>query len=174
MKSLGTFESTAYGPPWNAMNGTGTTAGGTDLRPAKQAYIVAVDPNVVPLGTELFVWPNPFNHRGTFLADDTGGAILSKSIDFYDWRGRESQSAWGRRDVQVFKAQPGDSGYSGARGEREVPGRENAVEAEGDGVVSQEQRSGLLKALLWVVIVLGGAGLAIFGLTRIAGAGGKA
>jgi hypothetical protein len=40
---LGQFDSTAYGPPWNAMNGTGVTANGTDLRPAKQAYGVAVE-----------------------------------------------------------------------------------------------------------------------------------
>lgn len=100
-KTLGRFESTAYGPPWDAMNGTGVTAGGTDLTSAPKRYIVAVDPDVIPLGTKLRIWPNPFNYRGAFLADDTGGAIQGRRIDFYDWRGRSSQLAWGRRTVEV-------------------------------------------------------------------------
>lgn len=102
-ESLGTFQSTAYGPPWDSMNGTGVTAGGTDLRPAKKAYIVAVDPEEISLGTKLTIEPNPFGYKGTFLADDTGGAIQGKRIDFYDWRGRSSQLAWGTRPVKVTK-----------------------------------------------------------------------
>lgn len=167
MKSLGHFDSTAYGPPWNAINGSGTTAGGTDLRPDKQAYIVAVDPDVIPLGTRLFIWPNPFQHRGAFLADDKGGAINGNRIDFYDWRGRTAQYGWGRRDVQVWKAEPGDSGVSGDIGPQ------GGVQASPDsggaesGLVSGEQRSGLLKALLWVVLVLGGAAVLLLGTTRV-------
>lgn len=98
--------STAYGPPWNRMNGTGVTAGGTDLRPNKQAYIVAVDPRIIPLGTRVWIQPNPFNHNGPFLADDTGGAIKGNRIDFYDWRGRARQLAWGRRKVFVAFSGP--------------------------------------------------------------------
>lgn len=30
-----------------------------------------------------------------FCAGDTGGAIIAKHIDIYDWRGRASQDAWG-------------------------------------------------------------------------------
>lgn len=80
------------------------TADGTDLRPAKHIYGVAVDPSVIPLGTFLNIQPNPFNWNGTFKAFDTGGAIKGKRIDFYDWRGRATQTKWGRKRVTVYKA----------------------------------------------------------------------
>lgn len=101
---LGTFLTTAYGPPWTAINGTGVTSDGTDLRPNKKVYGVAVDPKQIPLGTFLHIWPNPFGHTGTFKAFDTGGAIKGKRIDFYDWRGRTTQLAWGRKNATVRKA----------------------------------------------------------------------
>jgi 3D (Asp-Asp-Asp) domain-containing protein len=106
-KSLGRFTSTSYGPPWDAMNGTGVTAGGTNLKDAPRKFIVAVDPAVIPLGTKLRITPNPFNHRGDFIADDTGGAIKGKRIDFYDWRGRTHQRRWGRRPVTVTQVGEG-------------------------------------------------------------------
>jgi 3D (Asp-Asp-Asp) domain-containing protein len=98
---LGQFVSTAYGPPWNAMNGTGVTATGVDLRPARQAFGIAVDPSRLRLGKSYYVWPNPFGRKGPFKAFDTGGAIKGNRIDFYDWRGRKSQLGWGRRSVRV-------------------------------------------------------------------------
>lgn len=100
-RNLGTFESTSYGPPWGGIQGTGVTANGTDLRSGRQVYGVAVDPGVIPLGSHLYITPNPFNHPGTFVAFDTGGAIDGKRIDFYDWRGRKKQNGWGRRTVTV-------------------------------------------------------------------------
>ena len=103
--SLGTFDSTSYGPPWNSMQGTGVTSQGTDLRPAKPAYIVAIDPSVVSYGSKLKVHPNPFHEpRAIFLADDTGGAITGNRIDIYNWKGRGAQYGWGRRSVHVWKA----------------------------------------------------------------------
>lgn len=102
---LGRFSATAYGPPWVGIQGTGVTADGTDLRPARKIYGVAVDPKVVPLGTFLHIQPNPFdNYSGTFKAFDTGSAIKGNRIDFYDWRGRAKQRAWGVKTVQVYKA----------------------------------------------------------------------
>lgn len=98
---LGKFQSTAYGPPWNAMNGTGVTATGVDLRPARQMFGIAIDPNRLKLGKNYYVWPNPFGRKGPFKAFDTGGAIKGNRIDFYDWRGRRSQMSWGRRAVTV-------------------------------------------------------------------------
>lgn len=109
-KSLGTFVSTAYGPPWNAMQGTGTTAGGTNLHDGKRRYIVAADKSVLPLGTHVYIDPNPYNHDGTFLVDDTGGAINGHRIDFYVAEGREKQLAWGRQSVKVWKADGEDGG----------------------------------------------------------------
>ena len=101
---FGSFSATAYGPPWGGIQGTGTTATGVDLHDGKKVYGVAVDPDVIPLGTKLYIWPNPFNYEGAFRAFDTGGAIQGNRIDFYDWRGRASQYNWGRRDVEVWKA----------------------------------------------------------------------
>lgn len=95
------FVSTAYGPPWDAMNGTGVTATGVDLKNAPKRYGIAVDPRQIPLGSRVKVWPNPFGYRGAFTAFDTGGAIKGNRIDFYDWRGRQAQMGWGRQSVTV-------------------------------------------------------------------------
>jgi 3D (Asp-Asp-Asp) domain-containing protein len=108
----GTYVSTAYGPPWNSLQGFGVTAGGIDLRPAKPKYIVAVDPSRVPIGFPVYLWPNPFSWKGPFIAADTGGAILGARIDFYDWRGRATQYAWGTRDTKLATA-PAEAGIPG-------------------------------------------------------------
>ena len=97
----GIHEATAYGPPWNAMQGGPITSTGISLGPKKKRYLVAVDPDQNAYGTLLRIWPNPFRWRGPFVAADTGGAIGGRRIDFYDWRGRASQYGWGRRDVRV-------------------------------------------------------------------------
>lgn len=100
-KTGGTFSSTSYGPPWGGIQGTGTTATGVNLAKAPHRYGIAVDPSVIPLGSNVHVWPNPFGYKGTFRAFDTGGAIKGRRIDFYDWRGRRAQNGWGRRSVEV-------------------------------------------------------------------------
>lgn len=107
----GEWLSTAYGPPWNSLQGYGVTATGIDLRPARPAYIVAVDPSVIPLGSMLHIRPNPFGDPDiVFAAEDIGGAIRGRRIDFYDWRGRRFQYGWGRRPVEVEYARPGGTG----------------------------------------------------------------
>lgn len=100
----GAYTSTAYGPPWNKMNGTGTTKTGVNLKGRPHIYGIAVDPRYIPLHSHVKVNPNPFGHTGTFRAFDIGGAIKGRRIDFYDWRGRKSQMAWGRRQVTVSAA----------------------------------------------------------------------
>lgn len=101
----GDWIATAYGPPWNAMEGTGVTATDIDLRPAREAYIVAVDPSVIDLGSYAHVRPNPHGDDDiAFLAGDTGGAIRGRHVDVYDWRGRTFQNGWGRRPVDVEPA----------------------------------------------------------------------
>jgi 3D (Asp-Asp-Asp) domain-containing protein len=97
----GSYVSTAYGPPWNALNGYGVTAGGIDMRDGPEKYIVAVDPSRVPIGSPVYLWPNPFGWKGPFIAADTGGAIVGARIDFYDWRGRATQYAWGTRSTRL-------------------------------------------------------------------------
>lgn len=95
------FLSSAYGPPWTGINGTGVTATGKDLRNSPHVYIVAVDPRVIPLHTRMTINPNPFNAAAVFQAEDTGSAIKGNRVDFYDWRGRTSQYGWGMRTVDV-------------------------------------------------------------------------
>lgn len=137
--SLGQFVATAYGPPWVGIQGTGTTADGTNLHSNPHIFGVAVDPSVIPLGTFLLIWPNPFEHKGTFKAFDTGGAIKGKRIDFYDWRGRASQTKWGRKTVQVSRVThpgetltppKGDSGFLGIN----IPNPLSAADAAANAI----------------------------------------
>lgn len=113
------FEATAYGPPWDAMEGTGVTSKGVDLRKGQQKLVVAVDPSVIPYGTKLKVWPNPFGDRNlVFTAADTGGAFQGgvNKIDFFVASGRKDQNRWGRRGVSVKvvgRGSPKDVGVLG-------------------------------------------------------------
>ena len=100
----GAWIATAYGPPWNAENGTGITATGLDLTAGPPALEIAVDPSVIPLGSYAHVTPNPFGTFQAFYAGDTGGAILGRHVDIYDWQGRAAQDAWGERRVHVTLA----------------------------------------------------------------------
>jgi 3D (Asp-Asp-Asp) domain-containing protein len=101
----GGFVATAYGPPWGGIQGGGRTATGIDLSGSPHLFIIAVDPSVIPLHSKVGVRPNPFNTSNLFGAEDTGGAIKGHRIDFYDWRGRAAQNAWGRRQVEVSSSQ---------------------------------------------------------------------
>jgi 3D (Asp-Asp-Asp) domain-containing protein/biotin carboxyl carrier protein len=92
--------STAYGPPWGGIQGTGVTATGVDLRKNPRQYVVAVDPRVIPLGSKLKIPDNPFGDPNiVFTAADTGGAIKGNRLDFFDWRGRKTQMNWGTRPI---------------------------------------------------------------------------
>jgi 3D (Asp-Asp-Asp) domain-containing protein len=100
----GSWIATAYGPPWDAENGTGVTATGLNLTAGPPAYEIAVDPAVVPLQTFAHVQPNPFGTTRAFYSGDTGGAIIGRHVDIYDWKGRADQNAWGVRHVNVTPA----------------------------------------------------------------------
>ena len=56
---------------------------------------VAVDPRVIPLGTELHI-----EGYGSAVAADTGGAIQGQRIDLYMDTKHECLQ-WGRRQVEV-------------------------------------------------------------------------
>ncbi|MDD2447204.1 MAG: 3D domain-containing protein [Tissierellia bacterium] len=76
----------------------GVTASGTKARPG----VVAVDPKVIPLGTELYIQSlDGTNDYGFAVAEDTGGSIKGNKIDlFYN---TESQCySFGRRNVKVY------------------------------------------------------------------------
>ena len=82
---LGEFDVTCY-----ALRGT--TASG---RPAGAGY-VAVDPRVIPLGTEVFI-----GGEGTRVAADTGGNIKGKRIDI--WRPTSAEcTQFGRKMMPVY------------------------------------------------------------------------
>jgi 3D (Asp-Asp-Asp) domain-containing protein len=100
----GSWLATSYGPPWGGIEGDGVTATGVDLRSGPARLEIAVDPSVIPLGSWVYVQPNPFGTTQPFYAADTGGAIQGRHIDIYDWRGRASQQAWGARRVTVTPA----------------------------------------------------------------------
>jgi 3D (Asp-Asp-Asp) domain-containing protein len=100
----GSWLATAYGPPWGGIEGGGITATGVDLTAGPPALEIAVDPSVIPLGSWVYVQPNPFGTRQPFYAGDTGSAIRGRHIDIYDWRGQASQRAWGERPVTVTPA----------------------------------------------------------------------
>jgi 3D (Asp-Asp-Asp) domain-containing protein len=109
----GSWTATAYGPPWGGIEGSGITATGVDLRSGPPALEVAADPKLLPLGSYVHVWPNPFGTRRAFYVGDTGAAIVGRRIDIYDWRGRAAQLAWGIRSVSVTAASgPEDEGGS--------------------------------------------------------------
>ena len=79
------FESTAY--TWT---GNRTASGSWPSRGT-----VAVDPRVIPLGTELHI-----EGYGPAVAADTGGAIRGQKIDLYMDSEHECWQ-WGRRQVEV-------------------------------------------------------------------------
>ena len=77
---MGVFKITAYcachkccgkypGHPAYGITATGTKA--------TQGRTIAVDPNVIPLGSEVVI------EGDTFIAEDTGGAIKGNRIDIY-------------------------------------------------------------------------------------------
>ena len=64
-------------------------------------YTVAVDPKLIPIGTELYVESDYPGVTGYYLAMDTGGDIHGRRIDLF----MESHDAcvkFGRRDVKIY------------------------------------------------------------------------
>jgi 3D (Asp-Asp-Asp) domain-containing protein len=116
----GAWTATAYGPPWGGIQGNGITATRLNLTAGQPALVIAVDPSAIPLGSYVYVQPNPFGTHQPFLAADTGSAIQGHHIDIYDWRGRAAQDAWGTRTVTITPA-PTPSAGSAIDGEEDAP-----------------------------------------------------
>lgn len=82
--------------------GYGVTASGFKIVPGAGAKVIAVDPNVIPLGSKVYVenasgcW-----NYGYAIAADTGGAINGTKIDLYMDTHEEALS-WGRKNVKVY------------------------------------------------------------------------
>jgi 3D (Asp-Asp-Asp) domain-containing protein len=88
----------------------GITSNGTNIagKTREQAMTIAVDPNVIPLGSQVKItFPEPYTHfNGVYTANDTGGGIKGKRVDIFmgDFGSNNSnQSVWdfGVREVEV-------------------------------------------------------------------------
>ena len=76
----------------------GITASGTKVRPG----VVAVDPNVIPLGTKLYIQSlDGSKDYGFAIAEDTGGAIKGNRIDLF-FENSQDVYRFGRRKVKVY------------------------------------------------------------------------
>lgn len=93
------FIATAYAPSLGGINGSGTglTASSTKV---VEGRTIAVDPNVIPLGSVVAVYiPSANEYSGLYLAEDTGGAIKNKKIDIAVKASKAK--AFGVKNVQV-------------------------------------------------------------------------
>jgi N-acetylmuramoyl-L-alanine amidase len=88
-----TVESTAYTAYCTGCSGV--TADGMNLRANPDLKVIAVDPNVIPLGTKVWV-----EGYGEAIAADTGGAIKGNKIDVFI-PSNEAANDWGRRTVTI-------------------------------------------------------------------------
>lgn len=71
--------------PWEPFVATWYSMGSItrDGAHVRDAYTVAVDPSVIPLGSHIIVkFADGSTHE--YVADDTGGAIIGNRIDIYD------------------------------------------------------------------------------------------
>jgi len=83
---------TAYSRSEEEGTADGITKSGTMVRPG----VVAVDPEVIPLGTEIII-----EGLGVFIAEDTGGAIKGNRLDIY-FESRKEALEFGVQSVNVF------------------------------------------------------------------------
>ncbi|GAB3805444.1 ubiquitin-like domain-containing protein [Virgibacillus kimchii] len=88
-----TMSSTAYTANCNGCSGFTST--GIDLNANPNKKVVAVDPNVIPLGSRVWV-----EGYGEAVAGDTGGSIVGNKIDVHVPT-RSDANSWGRRTVKV-------------------------------------------------------------------------
>ena len=85
--------STAYTASCNGCSGT--TATGVNLHANPNAKVIAVDPNVIPLGSKVYV-----DGYGYAVASDTGGAIKGNKIDVF-FPSKSDAYRWGRKTVKI-------------------------------------------------------------------------
>ncbi|SET04438.1 3D (Asp-Asp-Asp) domain-containing protein [Salinibacillus kushneri] len=88
-----TMKATAYTA--NCDGCSGVTKTGIDLLENPDKKVVAVDPNVIPLGTKLYV-----EGYGKAVAGDIGSAIKGNRIDLFIPSEAEANK-WGVQEVEV-------------------------------------------------------------------------
>lgn len=93
LTSLGIFKTTAYCPCSSCSRGWGRrTSSGVS---AVSGLTVAVDTNVIPIGTKLMI------DGHVYVAEDRGGGVRGNHIDiFFDNHAQVAQ--YGKRNVEVF------------------------------------------------------------------------
>lgn len=74
---------------------SGKTATGINLRANPDVKVIAVDPNVIPLGTKVYV-----EGYGYAIAADTGSAIKGNKIDVF-FATKAEAYRWGRKTVKI-------------------------------------------------------------------------
>ena len=92
---LGDFIATAYCVTGQTSTGTQTTVGRT----------LAVNPYVIPYGTEVWLYLEDGSFAGDFIAEDTGSNMLANSnvIDIYMGQGSYNDCIlWGAQNVEVY------------------------------------------------------------------------
>ncbi len=92
---LGDFIATAYCVTGQTSTGTQTTVGRT----------LAVNPYVIPYGTEVWLYLEDGTFAGDFIAEDTGSNMLANSnvIDIYMGEGSYHDCIlWGAQNVEVY------------------------------------------------------------------------
>lgn len=87
------MKSTAYTADCSGCSGV--TATGINLKKNPNTKVIAVDPNVIPLGTKVHV-----DGYGYAIAGDTGGAIRGNKIDVF-FSSQSKAYAWGSKTVKV-------------------------------------------------------------------------
>lgn len=103
VKTTASIRSTARGASRGSFSASaycfsGKTAMGHSVRRG----LIAADPRVLPLGSQVFIDAGPWS--GTYTVSDTGGAIKGKKIDIWVPSCSEARR-FGRRSVQIFSVQ---------------------------------------------------------------------
>ena len=88
-----TMTSTAYTA--SCAGCSGITATGINLKTNPNQKVISVDPDVIPLGSKVWV-----EGYGEAIAGDTGGAIKGNKIDIFIPSKQEALN-WGRKTVKV-------------------------------------------------------------------------
>ncbi|MCG7344500.1 3D domain-containing protein [Sporosarcina sp. ACRSL] len=88
-----TVSASAYTANCNGCSGITST--GINLKRNPDAKVIAVDPNVIPLGTKVYV-----EGYGYAIAGDTGSAIKGNKIDVF-FPSKSEAYKWGRKDVKI-------------------------------------------------------------------------
>lgn len=92
-RDLGTFQSTSYCACsiCTGSGGVGITASGTQVTANRT---IAVDPNVIPLGSKVLI------DGKQYIAEDTGSAVKGNIVDIF-MESHQDALNWGRRNVNI-------------------------------------------------------------------------